>query len=74
MHIIHKILPTYEYDYTNNFDTHFRPLPEVVTYDPNSVDPQYGLDPYWDEEIYVKTNWSTKIITINIMIRSNLMI
>ena len=52
MHIIHKTLPTYENDYTDNFDTHFRPLPEVVAYDPYFVDPQYGLDPYWDEEIY----------------------
>ena len=52
MHIIHKTLPTYEYDYTDNFDTHFRTLPEVVAYDPYFVDPQYGLDPYWDEEIY----------------------
>ena len=51
MHIIHKTLPTYEYDYTDNFDTHFRPLPEVVAYDPYFVDPQYGFDPYWDEEI-----------------------
>ena len=52
MHIIHKTLPTYEYDYTDNFDTHFRPLPEVVAFDPYFVDPQYGFDPYWDEEIY----------------------
>ena len=52
MHIIHKRFPTYEYDYTDNFDTYFRPLPEVVAYDPYFVDPQYGFDPYWDEEIY----------------------
>ena len=52
MHIIHKTLPTYNYDYTDNFDTHFRPLPEVVAYDPYFVDLQYGLDPYCDEEIY----------------------
>ena len=52
MHIIHKTLPTYEYDYTDNFDTHFRPLPEVVAYDPYFVDPQYGVDPYWDEELH----------------------
>ena len=52
MHIIHKIFPTYEYDYTDNFDTQFRQLPEVVAYDANFVDPQYGLDPYWDEELY----------------------
>ena len=52
MHIIHKEFPTYEYDITDNFDTYFRPLPEVVAYDPYFVDPQYGFDPYWDEEIY----------------------
>ena len=52
MHIIHKTLPTYKYDYTDNFDTQFRPLPEVVAYDPYFVDPQYGLDPYWKEEMY----------------------
>ena len=48
----HKTLPTYEYDYADNFDTRFRPLPEVVTYDAYFVDPQNGLDPYWNEELY----------------------
>ena len=52
MHIIHKTLPTYEYDYTDIFDTQFRPLPEVVAYDTYFVDRHYGLDPYWDEELY----------------------
>ena len=52
MHIIHKTLPTYEYDYTDNFETQFRTLPEVVAYDAYFVDPQYGLDPYWDEDLY----------------------
>ena len=52
MHIIHKNFPTYEYDYKDNFDTQFRPFPEVVAYDTYYVDPQYGLDPYWDEELY----------------------
>ena len=52
MHIIHKTLLTYEYGYTDIFDTQFRPLPEVVAYDTFFVDPQYGLDPYWDEELY----------------------
>ena len=52
MHIIQKIFPTYEYDYTDNFDTQFRPLPEVVAYDAYFVDPQYGFDPYWFEELY----------------------
>ena len=49
---MHKIFPTYEYDYTDNFDTQFRPFPEVVAYDAYFVDPRYGFDPYWDDEIY----------------------
>ena len=52
MHIFHKTLPTYEYDYTDNLETQFRPLPEVFAYDAYFVDPQYGFDPYWDEEMY----------------------
>ena len=52
MHMIQKTLPTYKHDYTDNFETQFRPLPEVVAYDAYFVDPQYGLDPYWDEELY----------------------
>ena len=52
MHIIHKTLPTHEYDYTDNFETQFRPLPEVVAYDAYFVDAQYRLDPYWDEDLY----------------------
>ena len=73
MHMIQKTFPTYEYDYTDNFDTQFRPLPEVVAYDAYFVDPQYGFDPYWDEEIYDQTNWSTKILTTNLMTRLNVM-
>ena len=33
MHMIHKPLATYKCDYTDNFDTQFKPLPEVVAYD-----------------------------------------
>ena len=51
MHIIHKIFPSYEYDYTDNFDTQFRPIPEVVAYDAYFVDLQYGFDSYWDKEL-----------------------
>ena len=52
MHMIHKILPIYKNDYTDNFESQFRPLPEFVAYDTYFVDPQYGLDPYWDEDLY----------------------
>ena len=50
--MINKTLPIYEYVYTDNFDTQFRPLPEVVPYDTYFVDPHYGLDAYWNEELY----------------------
>ena len=66
MHMIHKTLPTYEYDYTNNFDTQFRPLPEVAAYDTYFVDPQYARDPYWDEDLYDQTICSTRILTTNL--------
>ena len=52
MHMNHKTFRTYEYNYTDNLDTHFGPLPEVFVYDTYFFDPQYGLDPYWDEEIH----------------------
>ena len=52
MQIMHKTLPTYEYDYTDNFETQSRPLPEVAAYDANFADPQHGFDPYWDGELY----------------------
>ena len=51
MHIIHETLPTYEHDYTDYFDTHFKHPPEIVA-DTYSFDPLYGLDPYWDEDLY----------------------
>ena len=52
MHMFHKTLPTYEDDYTDGFETQFRPLPEVVAYDAYFVDPQCGLDPNWDEDLF----------------------
>ena len=51
MHMIHKILLTYKHDYTDNFETQFRPFPEVVAYETYFVVPQYVLDPYWDEDL-----------------------
>ena len=52
MHMIQKTIPTNEYDYTDNFETQFRPLPEVVAYDTFFVDTQNGPHPYWDEDLY----------------------
>ena len=52
MQVIHKTTATYENDYTDELDTQFRPLPEVVAYDSYFVDPQHGFDPYWNEDSY----------------------
>ena len=60
MHMIHKTLPTNKYDYKDNFDTQFRPLPEVVAYDAIFVDPQYRLDPYSDEDLYDQDKFQYK--------------
>ena len=60
MHMIHKTLPTYKYDYTDNFKTQFRPFPEVVTYDAYFIDPQYGLHPYWNEDLYEQDKLENK--------------
>ena len=71
MHIIHKTLPTYQYEYTDNFHTQFRPLPEVVAYNTYFVDPQYGLHLYWDEDLYDQDKLDTKMLTINLMTKLN---
>ena len=52
MHMIHKTIPTYEHNYTDNFDTQFRLLPESVAFDTYFVYPQYGLHTYRDEDLY----------------------
>ena len=42
-------MPTTTSEY---FETQFRPLPKVVFYDKDLVDPQNGLDTYWDGVLY----------------------
>ena len=51
IHMIHKTRPTYEHDYRENVNTQFRPFLEVVENDTCLVDPQYGLDFSWDEDV-----------------------
>ena len=60
MHMIHKTLRVYKYDYTDNFETQFRPLPAVVAYNTYFIDPQYGLAPYWDDDLYGQDNLEYK--------------
>ena len=37
-------------------ETQFRPLQTVEDYNPQYYDPEYGKDPYWDDDLYDKHN------------------
>ena len=51
MHTIHKQLPQYQTDYTQDFDSAFRPLAQPVDHDTSFVHHQQRLDPYWEDHI-----------------------
>ena len=38
-------------DYTADFETQFRPLQLNEGYNPQYIDPEYGLDPHWDNSL-----------------------
>ena len=42
--------------FTKDSETQFRPLQTVEGYNPQYYDPEYGKDPYWDDDIYDKYN------------------
>ena len=46
----------YEIDHTKDFETQFRPLPLIEDYHPQYPYPEYGKDPYWDDELYDRQN------------------
>ena len=50
--MIHNSFPANEHNYTEDFDTQFIPLPEVVAYDTYFVGPQHGRDPYWNIDLF----------------------
>ena len=54
MHTIHESFATCEHDYTEDFDTRFGLLPELLAYSTYSVEPHYGRDPFGigDETLY----------------------
>ena len=56
--ILHNDRPDrfYEIDYTNDFETQFGPLPLIADFHPQYPDPEYGKDPYWDDELYDRQN------------------
>ena len=41
---------------TKDSETQFRPLQTVKDYNPQYYDPEYGKDPYWDDDLYGKHN------------------
>ena len=46
----------YDFDYTKDFETEFRPLQLIEDFNPRNFDPKYGKDPYWDDDLYDKQN------------------
>ena len=38
----------------------FRPLQQIEGYDPHYIDPEYGVDPYWDNSFYDQRIWQVK--------------
>ena len=57
-YIIHRDHP-YLYrrnNLTKDSETQFRPLQTVEDYNPQYYDPEYGKDPYWDDDLYDKHN------------------
>ena len=57
-YIIHSDHP-YLYkrkSHNNDSETQFRPLQTIEDYNHQYYDPEYGKDPYWDDELYDKTN------------------
>ena len=52
LHVKHKTLHQNQIDYTRDFDSTFRPLPQIADSNKNFVDQQYGLDSYWEDHIY----------------------
>ena len=51
--VVHNDRPDryYEKDYTKDFETQFRPLQLIEDYNPQNIDPEYGKDPYWDDDL-----------------------
>ena len=52
--------PYYEKYYTKDFETQFRPLQLIEDYNPQYIDPEYGKDPYWNNDLYDKANLQFK--------------
>ena len=56
--IVHHDRPDrfYDMEYTKDIDTQFRRLQLTEDYNSHHIDPEYGNDQYWDDELYDKEN------------------
>ena len=50
----------YDMDCTVAFETQFRPLQQIEGYTPQYIDPEYGVDPYWDNSLYDQRKFQFK--------------
>ena len=41
----------FDMDYTTAFETRFRPLQLIEGYDPHYIDPEFGIDQFWDNSL-----------------------
>ena len=72
MQMTHETLPTYEHDYTENFGTQFRPFREPLHTTHISLTLNKNLTPIRMKTTHmIETNWSTKLLTTNLMINMN---
>ena len=56
--IVHNDRPyrSYKMDYTKDFETQFRPSELIEYYNPQYIDPEYGKDSLWDDELCDQEN------------------
>ena len=45
-HLYQKQMPIWDIDHTTEYSTRFRPIPQIDSYNPHYIDPDYGRDPY----------------------------
>ena len=52
--VVHNDRPDryYDMDYTEDFEFQFDPLQVIEDYNPQFIDPEYGKDTRWNDELY----------------------
>ena len=51
-HLFQKPFPVWDPDFTSTFTTRFSPIPFVDDYNLTYIVQDYGIDPFWDTELY----------------------